>query len=123
MGRHGDGFTLVELMIAIVVLAFGLLGLAATAVLVTRMIARGHRAAVAATFAGQRLERLRAEGCRDRTPGSDRLVRGGSVVAETAWRYVTVGGDTHRVHLVVTHVTTGGHWRSDSIETVISCRR
>jgi prepilin-type N-terminal cleavage/methylation domain-containing protein len=123
MVRHTGGFTLVELMIAICVLAVGLLALAATAILVTRMVARGHRAAVAATFAGQRLERLRAQGCRDRRPGSDRLVVGGSVVARASWRYVTVGDDTHRVHVVVTHLAPAGHWRSDSIETVISCRR
>ena len=35
------GFTIVEIIIAIVVLTVGLLGLVSTAALVTRMIARG----------------------------------------------------------------------------------
>lgn len=117
------GFTLVEVVIAIVVLTVGLLGLASTAALVTRMIARGHRAAAAATLAARHLERLRAEACRDRAPGSAQLARGGAVVARTSWRYVTAAESTHRVHLVVTYLTQPGRWRSDSLETVISCLR
>lgn len=123
MARHPRGVTLVEVTIALVVLAVGLLGLAGTAALVTRMVARGLRAAAAATFAGRRLERLRAEGCRDRMPGADQLTRGGSVVARTSWRYETVADHTHRVHLVLTYLTAPGRWRRDTVETVISCRR
>lgn len=120
------GFTLVEVIIAIVVLTVGLLGLVTTAALVTRMIARGQRAAVAASFAAQRMEQLRAQGCipANRTAGSEQLMRGGAVVARNDWRYVTPtpGDSTHQVFLVVTYQTQQGRWRTDSMETAISCQ-
>src|SRR5438445_13882244 len=67
------GFTIVEVIVAIIVLTVGLLGLVATSALVTRMIARGQRSNNAATFAAQRLEILRTTGGRARGAGNDTL--------------------------------------------------
>ncbi|MBI1967765.1 MAG: prepilin-type N-terminal cleavage/methylation domain-containing protein, partial [Gemmatimonadetes bacterium] len=50
------GFTIIEIIIAIIVLTVGLLGLVSTAALVTRMIGRGQRSTEAAIFAAQRME-------------------------------------------------------------------
>ena len=61
--KNQRGFTIIEIIIAIVVLTVGVLGLVTTAALVTRMIARGQRSATAASFASRRLERLRAGAC------------------------------------------------------------
>ena len=57
------GYTLVELLVATVVLAVGVLGLAATAVAVARLTGAGMRQTVAAAAARSRFELLRSGGC------------------------------------------------------------
>ncbi len=49
--KNRRGFTIVEIIIAIIVLTVGVLGMVTTAALVTRMIARGQRSAAASAFA------------------------------------------------------------------------
>ncbi|TLY56078.1 MAG: type IV pilus modification protein PilV, partial [Gemmatimonadetes bacterium] len=60
--KREQGFTIVEVIIAVLVLTIGILGLVTSAALVTRMIGRGQRSAVAAQYAQRRLEMLRASG-------------------------------------------------------------
>src|SRR5438128_10380194 len=80
-----SGFTLVEIIIAISVMTVGLLALVTSSALVTRMIARGQRSAVSATFAAQRLEQLRVTGCAPRSAGADLLRRGGVPMDSSSW--------------------------------------
>src|SRR2546428_13720598 len=61
--RKQSGFTIIEIIIAIMVLTVGLLALVTTAALVTRMIARGQRSAVASMYAAQRAERMGPQAC------------------------------------------------------------
>src|SRR5256885_11261005 len=63
--KNRQGFTIIEIIIAIIVLTVGVLGLVTTAALVTRMIARGQRSATASAFAARRLERMRVAACID----------------------------------------------------------
>lgn len=126
--RGGErGFTIVEVIIAIVVLTVGLLGLVTTAALVTRMIGQGQRSAVAATFASQRLERLRLTACDpvQRVDGSETLNRGGVAVATNAWRFtdVSVPGVSlaWKVMLSVTYTTVKDRKRTEYMETIILC--
>src|SRR5262245_8821506 len=65
-----DGFTIVEVVIAIIVLSIGLLGLTATAASVTRMVAQGQRYNKATALANERFELLRAQACTAMTAGS-----------------------------------------------------
>jgi type IV pilus assembly protein PilV len=122
------GFTIVEVLIAIVVLSVGLLGLVGTGALVTRMIARGQRSAVAANFAAQRLERLRASGgpnslgCTTHTNGADTLYRGGSWAAINNWTWTNAGNSGWQVSLAVTYKTSPGKTRTDNLATEVSCR-
>lgn len=62
---HGarGGFTLVELLVAIVILAVGVLGLAATASVVTRQMTGAVHQSVAANVAYSRMERIRTGNC------------------------------------------------------------
>ena len=60
LARRQTGFTLVEVMVALVVTAIGLGALAGSSALVTRMIGRGARASRAAEVAEGRVEQLRA---------------------------------------------------------------
>ena len=126
--RGGErGFTIVEVIIAIVVLTVGLLGLVTTAALVTRMIGQGQRSAVAATFASQRMERLRLTACDGalRADGTETLTRGGVAVATNNWTFtdVSVPGVTlaWKVVLSVKYTTVRDRTRTEYMETIILC--
>jgi len=69
------GFTLVELLVAMMVFAVGMLALAATAASVTRMMGGAKRQTLAATVAQSRLEKLRSSPCASLTSGTE-TVRG-----------------------------------------------
>jgi prepilin-type N-terminal cleavage/methylation domain-containing protein len=65
-----SGFTVMELLVAIVILSVGLLGLAATSGIVMRMIGGGGHQTVAANVALARFEQLRGLSCGRITGGS-----------------------------------------------------
>jgi type IV pilus modification protein PilV len=68
-----EGFTLVEVMVAVVILAVGILGLAATASVVTRQMTGAVHQSVAANVAYSRMEWIRSGDCmvmKDSTPGT-----------------------------------------------------
>ena len=60
-----QGFTLVELIVAIIILSVGVLGLASTAAVVTRQIGGGAQQTRAAALAQTRFEELRSIPCAD----------------------------------------------------------
>jgi type IV pilus assembly protein PilV len=84
--RSRHGFTIIELMIAIVVLSIGVLGLAGTSAMVSRMIGGAAQQTIAANVAASRFERMRSRQCSAITSGSATL-RG---TTET-WTVSTVG--------------------------------
>src|SRR3989475_3554184 len=86
--RHEQGFTIVEVIVAIMVLTVGLLALVTSAALVTRMIGRGQRSAVAAQYAQRRLEMLRVSGCKSQAGGSEGVVRGAAAPGSRTWAVV-----------------------------------
>jgi prepilin-type N-terminal cleavage/methylation domain-containing protein len=61
--RPRSGFTVMELIVAIVILSIGLLGLAASSGIVMRMIGGGSHQTVAANVALARFELLRGLSC------------------------------------------------------------
>ena len=65
------GFTLVELMVSMMILAVGVLGLAATAASVTRNMGGGRRSTIAANIAASRIEKLRSMRCNTLAGGAD----------------------------------------------------
>jgi Tfp pilus assembly protein PilV len=117
------GFTIVEIIIAILVLTVGLLGLATTAALVTRMIGRGQRSAAAAGFAQRRLERLRPGACLAalRVAGTDTLLRGAGWIAINTWSWTNQGNNVWRLTIRTQSKTTRNAIRTDSTETQIPC--
>jgi prepilin-type N-terminal cleavage/methylation domain-containing protein len=123
MAPTKQGFTLVELIIAILVLTVGVLGLAGTSVLVSRMIARGQRAALQAAFASRRLEMLRATGCTVQETGTEVLFRGSTPIDSLSWRFIDRGSGAWRVVVRSAYYSDGNRWRTDSAGTAISCRR
>ena len=61
--RARTGFTIVEVMVAIVILSIGILGLAATAGVVVRQMTGAVHQSVASTVAYSRMERIRSGNC------------------------------------------------------------
>ncbi len=121
--KNNKGFTIIEIMIAIIVLTVGVLGMVTTAALVTRMIARGQRSAQASAFASRRLERMRVAACVDpqRVNGSDTLYRGTTWVALNNWTFTNAGEQNYRLKIVSIYKTEKNKTRRDSSETTISC--
>jgi len=121
--KNRKGFTIIEIIIAIVVLTVGVLGMVTTAALVTRMIARGQRSAAATAFAQRRLERMRVAACTAalRVNGTDTLYRGSTWTSINRWTYTDLGNLNYRLKIVSTYRTTQNRVRSDSTETTITC--
>lgn len=80
------GCTLVEVLVALVLLSLGILGVSMSAVLVSRMVGDGSRLTLAATIATGRLEQLRAMPCASATSGTA-ITRG----VEERWSVAAMG--------------------------------
>ncbi len=121
--RTQSGFTIIEIIIAIMVLTVGLLALVTTAALVTRMIARGQRSAVASMYAAQRAERMRPAACipAQRVDGTDTLYTGSNWVATNTWAFVDEGNLYYRVRVVTLYKTIKNQLRVDTLEMGVSC--
>jgi prepilin-type N-terminal cleavage/methylation domain-containing protein len=120
-----NGFTLVEVLVALVIFAIGALGLAAETAALTRQIGIGQRAAVVTAAATARLERARARACESRADGIE-TVRYHSVrLADLEWSWRDPGDSAFRLTLVT--VPFGAPARSsipaDTLTTVVWCRR
>jgi prepilin-type N-terminal cleavage/methylation domain-containing protein len=63
-------FTLLEVLVALVILGVGVLGLSGHAALVSRLVGDGARLTLAATIATTRLEQLRALPCASASSGA-----------------------------------------------------
>lgn len=120
------GFSLVEVMVAVVILVAGVLAYAAGAGMVSRMVGRGRMTTLASEVASSRLEEIRrVAGIRAGTPparcaalpvgAQTDSVRGVTL----AWT-VPAAGRTRTVTMTVTYpVATGVS--TITIETAIAC--
>lgn len=64
------GFTIVELLVAVVIFSVGLLALAATASTILTTLTSTQSRTIAANVADSRFDRIRATGCAARSAGS-----------------------------------------------------
>jgi prepilin-type N-terminal cleavage/methylation domain-containing protein len=108
------GFTLVELMVAMVVFAMGILAMASTASVVVRQMGDAGRMSVAASVAQSRIEQLYAGNCKTASNGTA-TTRG---VNET-W-FVTPATRSALILVSVTYVTRRGN-RSQTYQSSVSC--
>lgn len=116
MTRTQGGFTIVEVLIAIVILSAGILALASSGALITRMIAQGQRYSQAAELANKRFETLRSSSC-------SALASSGSATSgqfREAWTVTTVGSGGRRFTVVI-QSPTGTGTRTDTFSTVRFC--
>jgi prepilin-type N-terminal cleavage/methylation domain-containing protein len=124
VNRNRSGFTLVEVMIAIVVLGVGVIALAGSSASVTRMIGRGKHETRAAQVASRRIETLRATALSS-TPRctAGAFASGGPTVVEPGvsetW-VVPAAGTLRTITVSVTHRTTRGN-HTDVLTTTLEC--
>ncbi len=116
----GTGFTLVELMVAMLILTVGLLGLIGTAATTIRVIGEGDRTVGAAYHASGRIDELIALGCDN--------VAGGAATVEAIYQLSwTVAGDTtsevRPLMMIAEYPGARGQARVDTFETGIPCAR
>jgi prepilin-type N-terminal cleavage/methylation domain-containing protein len=116
-----SGFTLIEVMVAVTMLAVGVVALASAAASTTRMIGRGRIDTRAAQLATLKLDSLRALAL-TATPRCTGLATGGPDAVTNvslSWT-VTVAGTGRTVAVSASYATVGGT-RTDVLTTYIEC--
>lgn len=123
MGRSRLGFTLVEVLVAILVLCAGIIPLVGTSAGVTRMIGRGRMETRAALAASSRMEALRVAANATAPRCSDPLFTSGGPLTSggmtESW-LVPPAGTVRQVRVTVTYLTLRGP-RVAVLETVLTC--
>ncbi len=116
------GFSIVEVLVAIIILTIGLLALAQSSGAVTTMIGRGKQDTQAALAAQQQLERLR-QVATTTTPKCTSLSSGtatGPAPGTTTVWTVAGTGNSRDVTVTVTYRVSRGT-RSETVRAVLGC--
>jgi len=119
LGRQG--FTIIEVLVAIVVLAIGIIALVGSSASSTRMIGRGRSATRTVQAATARMEILRADAYRT-TPDCTALANGSdsaSTGVVTTW--TITGAGTPRTVRVISRYRVPGRLKADTLTTQIRC--
>ncbi|HYN81538.1 MAG TPA: prepilin-type N-terminal cleavage/methylation domain-containing protein [Gemmatimonadaceae bacterium] len=114
MGKAREGFTLIEVVVAIVMLAAGALALAGTAAVTARRMAESARRSSAVSMARSRAEVSLASPCASLASGSE-TVRG----VQSSWVAVAASASTE-LNQRVSYPTSLGE-RSDDYVTAAPC--
>lgn len=127
MNRHG--FTIVEIMIAVVILCVGLLGLASAGATVTRMLAKGKGSSLVADYTQKTLDSLRSLDWCNTTPtktGTTTLKVGGQTLATSKINVAKFGTDGWTILDSITYYSWKANKRFQTTtfvaETGVSCR-
>ena len=118
--KHREGFTIVEVLIAIVMLTLGILTLASTAGGITRMMSNGQRKTRAYALASSTMDSLRNKAVQ----ACSGLANGTSTHGEVsrAWT-VSSPGSTQTLHTisVTTSYRVSGRTKGDTLYASIYC--
>ncbi|MGI9140266.1 MAG: type IV pilus modification PilV family protein [Gemmatimonadaceae bacterium] len=109
------GFTLVELIVAMLMLTIGLLGLAGVGAVVLKQMKGGTYQTIAASIAQSRFEQFEGDPCSTIASGSA-TVRG----MQEKWTVSAMGIRAKAIRDTVTFVGTSGT-KKVGIHTVVSC--
>ena len=118
-----QGFTLIEVLVAVTVLGVGILGLVGSSALVTRMIGRGRHTTNAVQIAQERLDRLRQTALSTATPCTALANGTGNAVTDGLAETWTIGGagELRTLAATVTMNVQGGQ-RTITLNTIIRCQ-
>ncbi|CAN5739424.1 hypothetical protein BH24GEM1_BH24GEM1_07200 [soil metagenome] len=117
------GFTVAEVLVAVVVLTVGVLALVGSSAHMSRMIGRGRHATVAAMLAASRLERLRLVARSTSPPCASPEWQDGSAVEAgvlQSWEILDPAGVARRLQLIVRYRTPVG-LATDTVVTAVLC--
>ena len=122
MKHPGQGFTLVEVLVAVVVLGIGITALVGSSAMVTRMIGRGQMETRAAQLASRRLETLRREAY-STSPRctSGGFASGGPSTSQGVTESWQLTGTNPRTLTVTVSYKTARGTHSDVVSTLIRC--
>ena len=126
MKKHPrGGFTIVEVLIAIIMLSIGVLALASSSGTITRMMSDGRAKTDIAAIAQSVLDSLRAEAYGTTYPSCAALTDGSANppprLGLTVDWFVNVNGEQMDLGVVVGHLTGRGT-RVDTVTTSLFCR-
>lgn len=122
MTSNSRGFSIVEVLVAIIILTIGLLALAQSSGAVTTMIGRGKQDTRAAALAQTQLETLRQQAaaatpkCTGLAGGSRTEAATGSVITWT----VAGTGDSREVTVAVNYRISRGT-RTETVRAILGC--
>jgi prepilin-type N-terminal cleavage/methylation domain-containing protein len=119
------GFTIVEVLMAMVILTIGLVALVGSSAMVTRMVGRGKTSTIAAQVAQARLDTLRFIASKTPTPCASAQFTSSAAVQTTqgvreSWTVHPASGGSRRVDAIVAYNTARGS-HADTLTTFISC--
>ncbi len=114
--RVRAGFTMPELLIAIILISVGLLSLASGAVGVLRQMRWGNQSALAAIVATQRMESIRSKGCTYLTSDSTTTRH-----LHENWVITVINGKGSAVVESVTYMPRAGLTRYVEMRSVVPC--
>jgi prepilin-type N-terminal cleavage/methylation domain-containing protein len=121
--KHSSlGFTLIEVLIAVVLLGIGIIALAGGSSSVTRMIGRGKVETRAAQAASRRMETLRLAAAAPPRCTDPKFASGGPVLTggmTESWQ-VPATGKVRQITVMVSYLTVRGS-RTARLETKLAC--
>lgn len=125
MIERRDGFTIIEVLIAIMILSVGVLALASSAGGVSRMLSSGQRKTRSYSIIASTMDSLRNK-ANTTTPKCTALASGSSTTTASygslfsrAWTVSTVG--TGRRIVMQTSYRVGGRTKGDTLIAEITC--
>jgi prepilin-type N-terminal cleavage/methylation domain-containing protein len=122
--RNQRGFTLVEVLLAVVLLGIGVMALVGSSAMVTRMIGKGSQYTFVSQRASARFERLRQIAASTSPPCTSGAFASGNVTGANgiseSW-VVQASGTERLVTVYLTYGTVKGT-RADTVSATILCK-
>lgn len=121
--RGEQGFTIVEIVVAMLVLMIGVTALVGTSALVTRQLGRGRIVTIANQMASQTLDSLRARAASTAGGRCSALASGGPTTTRGVtlqWTVTGTGNAPRTIQVDATYPVRGGT-RTFSLTSVVGC--
>jgi prepilin-type N-terminal cleavage/methylation domain-containing protein len=122
--RERQGFTIAEVLVAVVLLAVGVMALVGSSAMVTRMVGRGRVSTLAGQLATARVERLRQIATSTPAPCTSADWKNGSEVSgmiNEKWEILDNAGNSRRVLITLSYPVARGV-AVDTLFTRILCK-